>query len=351
MTTTINASTSSGLVQTADTSGVLALQTGNTTAVTIDASQNVVIKGTTASNAAAGLTIGNTSATPAGLNLISSTSGQGGVYFGDAVTGIAAYDGYIEYYQTAQAMAFGTASAEKMRITSAGLVGIGTNSPTQLLQLESAGNPCILLKDTTNNVQAYMFAGDVASYVGSANNYPVVFQINDTENMRLNTAGNLVLKGGTAAASGVGVTFPATQSASTDANCLDDYEEGEWTPTAYGSSSAGTTTYNDRKGFYTKIGRQITVSLYIDIASLTGTGALFFGGLPYQVKNISNINITGSVMTLGLNWTGGTSIVLYCNQASTYLSMYGSGDDIGWAQQLCVNEAFAIIGTVTYITD
>ena len=46
MTTTINASTSAGLVQTADTSGILQLQTAGTAAVTIDASQNVGI-GTT----------------------------------------------------------------------------------------------------------------------------------------------------------------------------------------------------------------------------------------------------------------------------------------------------------------
>jgi hypothetical protein len=43
MTTTINASTSSGLVNTADTSGILALQTANTTALTITAAQNVGI--------------------------------------------------------------------------------------------------------------------------------------------------------------------------------------------------------------------------------------------------------------------------------------------------------------------
>jgi hypothetical protein len=43
MTTTINASTSAGLVQTADTSGSLALQTAGTTAVTVDSSQNVGI--------------------------------------------------------------------------------------------------------------------------------------------------------------------------------------------------------------------------------------------------------------------------------------------------------------------
>jgi hypothetical protein len=41
MAVTINASTSAGLVNTADTSGVLELQTAGTTAVTVDASQNV----------------------------------------------------------------------------------------------------------------------------------------------------------------------------------------------------------------------------------------------------------------------------------------------------------------------
>jgi len=46
MASIINASTSSGIVQTADTSGVLQLQTASTTAVTVDASQNVGI-GTT----------------------------------------------------------------------------------------------------------------------------------------------------------------------------------------------------------------------------------------------------------------------------------------------------------------
>jgi acetylornithine/succinyldiaminopimelate/putrescine aminotransferase len=43
MAVTINASTSAGLVQTADTTGILQLQTANTAAVTVDASQNVGI--------------------------------------------------------------------------------------------------------------------------------------------------------------------------------------------------------------------------------------------------------------------------------------------------------------------
>lgn len=43
MTTTINASTSAGLISSADTSGILQLQTANTAALTIDGSQNVGI--------------------------------------------------------------------------------------------------------------------------------------------------------------------------------------------------------------------------------------------------------------------------------------------------------------------
>lgn len=41
MASTINASTTSGIIQTADSSGVLQLQSGNTTALTIDTSKNV----------------------------------------------------------------------------------------------------------------------------------------------------------------------------------------------------------------------------------------------------------------------------------------------------------------------
>ena len=50
MTSTINASLSAGIVTTADTSGVLALQTAGTTAVTVDASQNVTLAGTLATS-------------------------------------------------------------------------------------------------------------------------------------------------------------------------------------------------------------------------------------------------------------------------------------------------------------
>ena len=193
-------------------------------------------------------------------------------------------------------------------------VGIGTSTPTQLLQLEAAGNPCILLKDTTNNVQAYMFAGDVASYIGSANNYPVVFQVNDVENMRLNTNGALILKGGSTSASGVGIAFPATQSASTDANTLDDYEEGTWTPTLRGSSSNPTVSSSNATGWYTKIGNLVTLSFSCNFTFTGGSGAVWIGNIPFIPSALSIGTLEAGGLTMGGSYTYGVTLL-------------GSGDD------------------------
>lgn len=78
------------------------------------------------------------------------------------------------------------------------------------------------------------------------------------------------------------IKFPATQSASADVNTLDDYEEGTFTPTIVGTSTAGTGTYTRQVGSYTKIGN--LVSFYIDISwtAHTGTGNIRVSGLPFS---------------------------------------------------------------------
>jgi hypothetical protein len=52
-----------------------------------------------------------------------------------------------------------------------------------------------------------------------------------------------------------GITFAATQSASGDANTLDDYEEGTWTPTITGGSNITSLTGVDGK--YVKVGKLV----------------------------------------------------------------------------------------------
>ena len=89
--------------------------------------------------------------------------------------------------------------------------------------------------------------------------------------------------GATASASGAGISFPATQSASSDANTLDDYEEGSWSP-----SVGGNATYNAQEGQYIKIGQ--LVFIYFDIGiNVLGTGSTTqFSGAPFTAANVPN---------------------------------------------------------------
>lgn len=80
-----------------------------------------------------------------------------------------------------------------------------------------------------------------------------------------------------------GIGFPATAVASADANTLDDYEEGTFTPTAIGTTTAGTGTYVTQTGRYTKIGDVVTIRIRVGWSAHTGTGNLRISGLPFTV--------------------------------------------------------------------
>jgi len=77
------------------------------------------------------------------------------------------------------------------------------------------------------------------------------------------------------------ITFPATQSASSNANTLDDYEEGTFTPFVRGNTTTGTASYGYQIGIYTKIGNRVFFTISIEWSSGTGTGPLTIGGLPF----------------------------------------------------------------------
>ena len=77
-------------------------------------------------------------------------------------------------------------------------------------------------------------------------------------------------------------------TSATAANLLDDYEEGTWTPTFGGSSSAASgVSYSYRLGWYEKIGHNVTAHCWLDCASMSSvpTGVLYIQGLPFTTKN------------------------------------------------------------------
>ena len=103
----------------------------------------------------------------------------------------------------------------------------------------------------------------------------------------VNSTGYNVTLSGATVSSGTGVAFPATQSASTDANTLDDYEEGTWTPVLSGSGANPTgVTYVNQQGKYVKIGKQVTVSGVLSFTTYTGgSGSIQISGLPFTSAN------------------------------------------------------------------
>jgi hypothetical protein len=95
--------------------------------------------------------------------------------------------------------------------------------------------------------------------------------------------------GATPANTGAGITFPTVQSASTNAKTLDDYEEGTWTPVITFSGAAVGQTYSAQAGYYTKVGRVVTVSCYIAFTNKgSSTGNAVLTGLPFTNANISS---------------------------------------------------------------
>jgi hypothetical protein len=94
--------------------------------------------------------------------------------------------------------------------------------------------------------------------------------------------GTVVLTGTTPTLNGI--TFPATQVPSADANTLDDYEEGTWTP-AIAPSGGGTITLKNITAYYTKIGRQVQVQFVAQInTASSATGRMGLTGLPFAAS-------------------------------------------------------------------
>ena len=84
-------------------------------------------------------------------------------------------------------------------------------------------------------------------------------------------------------ANGQGIDFGAatTDAAGMTSELFDDYEEGTFTPTVTGSSTAGAPSGGVISGNYTKIGNRVLFNMYLYWTSHTGSGNLLVGGLPF----------------------------------------------------------------------
>lgn len=124
------------------------------------------------------------------------------------------------------------------------------------------------------------------------------------------------------------IKFPATQNASSDANTLDDYEEGTWTP-----SVGGDATYTTQSGTYTKIGRMVFIQGELAI-NVKGTGsASSISGLPvaaaspYGTVHIAKYTLVVATTYLALQiGVGGATVMQLQGQ---HAAATGNGGWIG----------------------
>jgi len=111
------------------------------------------------------------------------------------------------------------------------------------------------------------------------------------------------------------IQFPATQVASANANNLDDYEEGTWTPTlAVGS---GTINSQSNTGEYTKIGRLVIVTFRIT-ANTTSASSASITGLPFTSGFYSSSSIAREWSQTGQFW----GFTLYPSSTSLLVFRY-----------------------------
>lgn len=83
------------------------------------------------------------------------------------------------------------------------------------------------------------------------------------------------------------IRFPASQNASSNANTLDDYEEGTFVPVLTIGGTADS-TYTTQLGRYVKVGKVVHYSIVIAITNNgAGTGNATITGLPFTAANVS----------------------------------------------------------------
>ena len=94
-----------------------------------------------------------------------------------------------------------------------------------------------------------------------------------------------------------------------EANALDDYEEGSFTPFIRTANNTTEPSYSHRVGLYTKVGRLVTYAMRITTSGelSTGSGGTQIHGLPF---NAMNWNIG--------DWPGGAEIAYYSNLRGNY---------------------------------
>jgi hypothetical protein len=221
-------------------------------------------------------------------------------------------------------------NSDKMYIAANGNVGVAIATPLSTFHVEGQ------IRTSTSSNYATFNNNFLRSY--AAGNYyfdnnttgvDTVFRTSnasalDTTAMNVKANGVIDLPVGQ-------IKFPASQNASSDANTLDDYEEGTWTPVA--TSGGGSITTYSSNGVYTKIGNIVTCSVGIVITNAGTAASNIIVTFPFNAATAGSYSGVGSEYA-----QTGVTCSVYVNSASNFcVAKYDATTIIATGRQIGIS--------------
>ena len=108
--------------------------------------------------------------------------------------------------------AVNAAPTERLRITSAGLVGIGSSAPVYRLDVSGGAGDGIRYLNTSNSVGVQLGTSSSSAQIGSVTSHPTEFLVGAVERARIDTSGRLLVGTSTSVSNAAGFT-PSIQVA------------------------------------------------------------------------------------------------------------------------------------------